>query len=111
MLKTLRPLIFGILLLGLNGAAVAADYYVDITNRTGYTIYYMYVSPAKSSSWEEDVLGESVLPTGETRRVNLTGYRNPVFDVKLVDSDGDSYTFWSVDVSQRDIVVTLDNLD
>jgi len=111
MLKTLRPLIFGILLLGLNAAAVAADYYVDITNRTGYTIYYMYVSPAKSSNWEDDVLGESVLPTGETRRVNLTGYRNPVFDVKLVDSDGDSYTFWSVDVSQRDIVVTLDHLD
>ena len=111
MLGKIRPLIMVIMLLGLNAAAVAADYYVDITNRTGYTIYYMYVSPAKSTSWEEDVLGTEVLPTGETRRVNLTGYRSPIFDIKLVDSDGDSYTFWSIDVSEEDVVVTLDDLD
>jgi len=29
----------------------------------------------------------------------------------LVDEDDDSYTFWNVDVSTQDIVVTLDNLD
>ena len=27
---------------------------------------YMYVSPAKSDSWEEDVLGDDVLATGKT---------------------------------------------
>jgi hypothetical protein len=107
----LRAAALGCILLACNSTALAADYYVDITNRTGYTIMYMYVSPAKSSSWEEDVLGDDVLPDGETRRVNLTGYRSPIFDIKLVDSDGDSYTFWNVDVSKRDIVVTLDDLD
>jgi hypothetical protein len=99
------------MLLGVSAASVAADYYVDITNRTGYTIYYMYVSPAKSTSWEEDVLGKDILATGDTQRVTLTGYRSPIFDIRLVDSDGDSYTFWNVDVSERDIVVTLDDLD
>lgn len=91
--------------------AFAADYYVDITNRTGYTITHVYVSPGSSKSWEEDVLGTSVLPNGETRRVNLRGYTSPIFDIKLVDSDGDTYTYMVVDVSQRDIIATLEHID
>lgn len=92
-------------------SAMAADYYVDITNRTGYTIYYVYISPDSSDSWEEDVLGSEVLMNDETRRVNLKGYKSPIFDIKLVDEDGDSYTFWDVDVSKRDIIATLKDLD
>jgi hypothetical protein len=57
------------------------------------------------------VLADGVLPDGETRRVNLTGYKSPMFDIQLVDSDGDKYTFWDVDVSKRDLVVTLADLD
>jgi hypothetical protein len=111
MLAKLRAPLLIVALLALNATAIAADYYVEVTNRTAYTILYVYVSPAKSKSWEEDVLGEDVLPSGETFRVNLTGYTSPVFDIQLVDTDGDKYTFWNVDVSQRDIVVTLDDLD
>lgn len=91
--------------------ASAADFYVDIANETGYTIMYMYVSPDNSDSWEEDVLGDNVLRDGEERRVTLTGYKSPIFDIKLVDEDGDSYTFWDVDVSERDITATIKNLD
>lgn len=101
----------GMVLLCMSTIVSAADYYVDITNRTGYTLYYMYVSPASSKSWEEDVLGEDVLMNGDTQRVTLTGYTNPYFDIRLVDEDDDSYTFWTVDVSKEDIVVTLDHLD
>lgn len=91
--------------------ALANDYYVDITNNTGYTIVYMHVSPGNSKSWEEDVLGNDVLMDGDTQRVTLTGYNSPYFDVRLIDEDEDSYTFWNVDVSTQDLVVTLDNLD
>ena len=111
MFAKLRVAALAVLLVGVNAAAVAADYYVEITNRTGYTIMYMYVSPAKSDSWEEDVLGDDVLPSGKTQRVNLTGYKSPMFDIRLVDEDGDKYTFWNVDVSTDDITVTLDDLD
>ena len=107
----LRSTFLSAVLFGLSAVATAADYYVDITNRTGYTIMYMYVSPESSTSWEEDVLGSDVLADGETQRVNLTGYKSPMFDIQLVDSDGDKYTFWGVDVSKRDIVVTLADLD
>ncbi|ATH76301.1 MULTISPECIES: hypothetical protein [Halomonadaceae] len=103
--------LFSLLLLCSSSLVMADDYYVDITNRTGYTIYYMYVSPASSSSWEEDVLGSDVLMNGDTQRVTLTGYRSPYFDIRLVDEDDDSYTFWNIDVSRQDIVVTLEHLD
>jgi hypothetical protein len=111
MYAMLRNAALAAVLIGLNAAALAADYYVEITNNTGYTIMYMYVSPAKSDSWEEDVLGDETMSDGETRRVNLTGYKSPMFDIRLVDEDGDKYTFWNVDVSKRDLTVTLDDLD
>lgn len=108
-MRKLGYLIF--MMLFFSSVAAANDYYVDITNRTGYTIMYAYVSPANAQSWEEDVLGSSVLPNGDTYRVNLRGYRSPYFDIRLVDEDNDSYTFWNVDVSRQDIIVTLDHLD
>ncbi|WP_235040048.1 hypothetical protein [Vreelandella profundi] len=107
----IKTLLVGLVALMVSSFAVAADYYVDITNRTGYTLVYMYVSPGNSKSWEEDVLGNDVLMNGDTQRVTLTGYTNPYFDIRLVDEDEDSYTFWNVDVSTQDIIVTLDHLD
>ena len=107
----MKVLFAALLMLCSSSLVMAADYYVDITNRAGYTIYYMYVSPEDSKSWEEDVLGSDVLMNGDTQRVTLTGYKSPLFDIRLVDEDDDSYTFWNVDVSTQDIVVTLDNLD
>jgi len=102
---------FTVLACLLAGKAVAADYYVDIANQTGYTIMYMYVSPGNAKSWEEDVLGANVLANGMTQRVTLSNYQSPIFDIRLVDEDGDTYTFWNVDVSRQDVVVTLANLD
>lgn len=95
----------------LTGKAVAADYYVDVTNHTGFTILYMYVSPGDANSWEEDVLGADVLADGMTQRVTLNNYNSPIFDVRLVDEDGDTYSFWNIDTSRHDLVVTLDHLD
>ncbi|AYF34300.1 hypothetical protein ACSTAY_13340 [Vreelandella alkaliphila] len=107
----IKVLFAALLILCSSSLAMAADYYIDITNRTGYILYYMYISPTDSKSWEEDVLGNDVLMDGDTQRVAITGYDSPIFDIRLVDEDDDSYTFWKVDVSTRDLVVTLDDLD
>ncbi|BAO82201.1 hypothetical protein SRAA_2347 [Serpentinimonas raichei] len=107
----LKLFLLALAALWLAGPALAQSYYVDITNRTGFVITHIYVSPANSSSWEEDVLGNKVLAKGATHRVTLTGYRSPIFDIKLVDEDGDSYTYWKVDVSKRDIVARPEHLD
>jgi hypothetical protein len=100
-----------LVLLTATPAQAQQDYYVDITNQTGFTIFYMYVSPADAKDWEEDVLGNEVLMNGDTKRVNLYNYFSPMFDIRLVDEDGDTYTFWNVDVSLRDVIVTLADID
>lgn len=97
--------------LWLAAGAWAQSYYVDITNRTGFVITHIYISPADSSNWEADVLGNKVLARDATQRVTLNGYRSPIFDIKLVDTDGDTYTYWKVDVSKRDIVARPQHLD
>ena len=94
-----------------SAAQAQADYYVDITNRTGYVIHRIHVSPVDSDSWEADLLGSSVLPHGQTFRVHLRGYRSPMFDIRLVDQDGDTYTYRRVDVARRDIVALPTHLD
>ena len=102
-----------VLLLGIFaiGAVVAWDGYVDITNKTGYTIYYIYVSHHTSSGWEDDMLGSEVLANGDTIRITLTGYSDSIFDIKCVDEDDDSYTFWGVNCATDDVTVTLSDLD
>lgn len=85
--------------------------YVEVTNNTGYVVTELYVSPDSVDEWEENVIEGDPLGVGETRRVNLNGYSETVFDIKLVDVDGDSYTFHDVDVSQDDINAGPDNID
>lgn len=71
--------------------AMAQQMYVDVTNRTGFPIFQLFVSPADAGDWEEDVLGASeVLGDGQTKRITLNGYTSPVFDIKATDADGDS---------------------
>ncbi|HEY5623035.1 MAG TPA: hypothetical protein VIV14_04685 [Gammaproteobacteria bacterium] len=98
--------------LGLYSASTSAfNGYVEVTNDTGYTIYYLYVSNTSSGGWEEDVLGSEVLMDGETVRVDVTNAASEYFDIRAVDEDGDSYTLWDVDISTRDVTFTLADLD
>lgn len=92
-------------------SVAAADYYVDVTNNTGYTIYYLYVSPEYSSEWEEDVLDDDVIMDGETVRVWLYNYDTSIFDIQAVDEDGDTYTFFGIDVEFEDLVINLSDID
>lgn len=89
----------------------AFDGYVDITNDTGFTIYYIQVSHESDEYWGDDMLGDDYLMDGDTYRVYLSGHQSSIFDIRVEDEDGDTYTFIAVDVEENDIVVTLDNLD
>lgn len=92
--------------------ALAQQMYVDVTNNTGFPIWHLHVSPASASDWEEDLLGASeVLENGRTKRIPLTGYKSPRFDVRAVDSDGDSYTRMNVNVRESDVIFRLSDID
>jgi hypothetical protein len=67
----------------------SADRRVTIANNTGQTISRFYGSNTGSDSWEEDILGSSVLPPGMSTTINFddgSGYCT--FDFKAVLSDG-----------------------
>jgi hypothetical protein len=87
---------------------------VLIVNNTGYTGYYLYISPSDVDEWGEDVLDEDVLPDGELLRLELSQALNRVnrYDIQMEDEDGDTYTKWDVLITpQIRIEFTLDDLD
>jgi hypothetical protein len=66
-----------------------------LVNKTGYRIDKVFVSPAASDDWEEDVLGRDVLDNGES--VNITFHRRTTgcrWDLKVVYADDDSSAIW-----------------
>jgi hypothetical protein len=74
---------------GTSTSSVSADRRVTIINNTGQTISRFYGSNSGTDSWEEDILGSSVLPAGASTTINFddgTGYCT--FDFKAVLSDG-----------------------
>ncbi|SDW07133.1 hypothetical protein [Marinobacter mobilis] len=106
-----KMLAFCSLVLLFSTTASAFDGYVEVTNNTGYDIYYLYVSNEHSDEWEEDVLGDDILADGETVRVTVRKQKSSVFDIRAEDEDGDTYTIWDLDIARRDLVLTLDHLD
>ncbi len=67
-----------------------------LVNQTGYDISEVYVSPANSSDWEEDVLGEDILKNRDD--VEITFKRNVrqcLWDMKVVYDDDDSSAEWN----------------
>lgn len=85
------------LMLGASGAARAAEAKQDfvLVNKTGYGISEVYVSPAKSDDWEEDVLGRDTLSDGEAWKIHFSrAAKTCKWDVKVVYEDDDSHAIW-----------------
>jgi hypothetical protein len=86
---------------------------IEIVNNTGYTIYFLYVSPSESDKWGDDILGEKSLGDGET-----FSYRLPqplsssnVYDFMAEDEDEDPYFKWDITVTNNArIVFTFDDI-
>lgn len=94
-------------LVGLAGAASADDLNreVEIVNQTGYTIVSFYGSHTDTNSWQEDVFGEDVLPSGNSVVVDFdddTGYC--IFDLRAEFEDGEVLEQFGVDVCEIDTV-------
>ena len=45
---------------------------LDIVNRSGGSIWYLYLSPCSSNTWGEDQLGSDVIVNGETYSFSIT---------------------------------------
>jgi hypothetical protein len=70
------------------------QYDMTIYNNTGYTVWYIYMSPSSSSNWGSDWLGSDILRSGDLTYFGLPSGGS--WDIKLVDSDGDAYIKYGV---------------
>lgn len=81
-----------------SGASVAADAKQDfeLVNKTGYEIKHVYVSPAKSDDWEDDVLGKDTLDDGDTWSIKFHRANKTCFwDLKVVYEVDSSSAVWT----------------
>jgi hypothetical protein len=66
-----------------------------LVNKTGYELKALYVSPAKSDDWEDDILGQDTLSDGQAVNVHFNPKANIcAWDLKVVYSDDDSSAVW-----------------
>lgn len=89
MKKLTAALALAILALGVVQTA-ALDRRVRINNRSSYDIIEFYASNTGTSSWEEDILGRNILPSGSSVVINIddgSGYCK--YDFLAVFEDGD----------------------
>ena len=80
-----------------------------VENETGgWDIEEVYVTPAGSCDWGENLLESEIIADGTASEFHM----NPgVYDVMLVDEDGDMYEKFSLNIVLRHVwEVTLDDL-
>lgn len=84
---------------------VHVDRTVQVINNSGLTITRFYGSNSGRSSWEEDILGDGVLPPGGAASINFNdGSGACSFDFKAVFADGSSVVESNVDVCRVSVV-------
>jgi hypothetical protein len=84
MRKFSAALVLAVFAIGVTSAQ-ALDRRVQIVNESSYTMREFYASNTGSKSWEEDILGREVLPSGGTVTINIddgSGYCK--YDFKAV---------------------------
>lgn len=95
----------------------AAVSWISIVNDTNYLVEQVLVLPAEESDWRR---GEQMLPSGRVihprenyrLEVDVHAYGTYVYNIMLVDEDGDRYVKSNVDLElTTQIVYTLSDLE
>lgn len=87
----LRRLIASAAVLATPAAALAEDLTFMLDNQSSTAVLELYASPSNVRSWEDDILGEDILPSGEAVRVTIADGRSQCeYDLRLVFDDGEA---------------------
>lgn len=85
--------------------AFAGEQDFVLINGTGYTIQEVYVSPTKTQSWEEDVLGRDVLGDGARTTIRFDRAEDTcLWDLKAVYEDGETAEWQAFDLCEVSVV-------
>lgn len=87
-------------------AAMAQDQRdFTLINGTGRTITQLFISPATTNDWEEDVLGVDTLEDSAKVDVHFQGDADTcVYDLKIVHDDGDAAVWGAIDLCKVNYV-------
>ena len=89
---------------GAGNDEVIEGLYVNIANETSVDIWYLYMSPQSSDSWEEDVLGENdILLAWDDMKIDLDGYEECLWDFKAVFADDEEVELYEVNVCEDNV--------
>jgi hypothetical protein len=79
-------------------------------NETGQEIIEVYVSPTGVDNWEEDILGQDTLPSGESVAISFTRRREDRWDIKVVFRSGKNSVWTKLNLSQiTDVTISFKN--
>jgi hypothetical protein len=79
--------------------AAAQDRRVRIVNGTNITVTRFYASNTSRRNWEEDILGNSVLPAGRSVTINIDdGSGACMFDFRAVLANGRTVEAYGMNV-------------
>ena len=74
---------------------------ITVVNSTGYTITEVYISPADTNEWEEDVLDWDVLEDGQEFELDFRRAENTCdWDLRVVYDDGEDAIWDGLDLCQ-----------
>lgn len=86
-------------------AAFAGTQDFVLVNQTGVVVNNLYISESENESWEEDVLGDKVLPNGNRVNVGFKGRTACLWDMMVADADGNQVTWTGIDLCKVSVVV------
>jgi hypothetical protein len=91
--------------------AVAAGVSVQFVNKSSLTIHHIYLSEANEKEWGEDQLGNNETDTIEPgASFTLTDITPNLYDLKLVDADGDECIVGGVKLKASESVTLTNEL-
>lgn len=91
------------------GSAQAGDQDFELHNKTGIEIHNVFISPHSTNEWEEDVLGQDTLPSGESVEIKFSPKEEAeLWDLKVTDSEGDAVIWENLKLTEiTDVILKL----
>jgi hypothetical protein len=100
-LRSKIALTLGVIALFVTASALARTGKQDfmLHNQTGVEIHSLYVSPHSADDWEEDVLGQDTLASGDSLKITFDDRDKHVhWDLKVTDKDGNSLEWYDLNL-------------